>query len=132
MAITAAPRLLTRSTVRLVSVVVPDWDMAITSVSDMSRRRPKPDSSVAGRARAVTAPPARDPRAAARLSQATAAVPWPTASTRFTDPDRSESRRRSGMISGPSDTRGPAAVSAILPRRVLRNESGAWVSSLSR
>ena len=37
-----------RSTVRFVSVVVPLWLMATTSVSCMSSRRPKPESSVAG------------------------------------------------------------------------------------
>ena len=50
MAMTVAPRDRTRSTVRLVSVVVPDWLMATTSVSAIVGRRPKPDSSVAGRA----------------------------------------------------------------------------------
>ena len=50
MAITRAPRDRTRSTVRLVSVVVPDWLMATTSVSAMSWRSEKPDSSVAGSA----------------------------------------------------------------------------------
>ena len=47
MATTAAPRERARSTVRLVSVVVPDWLMATTRVSDMSVRMPKPESSVA-------------------------------------------------------------------------------------
>ena len=47
MASTAAPRPRSRSTVRLVSVVVPLWLTATASVSLMSRRSPKPDSSVA-------------------------------------------------------------------------------------
>ena len=50
MPMTGAPRARTRSTVRLVSVVVPDWLMATTSVSAMSGRSRKPDSSVAGSA----------------------------------------------------------------------------------
>ena len=45
-----APRARTRSTVRFVSVVVPLWLIATTSVSDMSPRSPKPESSVAGSA----------------------------------------------------------------------------------
>ena len=47
MAMTAGPRDRHRSTVRLVSVVVPDWLIATTSVSDMSSRNRKPESSVA-------------------------------------------------------------------------------------
>ena len=41
---TAAPRLRTRSTVRLVSVVVPDCEIATTNVSDMSGRIAKPET----------------------------------------------------------------------------------------
>ncbi len=47
MPITAAPRARARSTVRLVSVVVPLWLTAMTRVSSMRGRRWKPDSSVA-------------------------------------------------------------------------------------
>ena len=69
---------------RLVSVVVPDWLMAITSVSPMSSSRPKPDSSLAGRAAAArpAAIGSTDVSVAARIWPATAAVPWPMTSTR--------------------------------------------------
>ncbi len=62
---------------RFVSVVVPLWLIAITSVSAMSAESRKPDSSVASRASTVTAcdgPSARC-SAATRLWPATAAVP---------------------------------------------------------
>jgi len=83
MAITAAPRALARSTVRLVSVVVPDWLMAMTRTSDISSASRKPDSSVAGTASArIGGRPLRSPEkarstAAATLRPAIAAVPWP-------------------------------------------------------
>ena len=87
MAITRAPRPRTRSTVRLVSVVVPDWLMAMISVSDMSERSEKPDSSVAGSASTRTAVPATSAASArARLWPATAAVPWPMTATRVMVP----------------------------------------------
>ena len=93
MAITAAPRALARSTVRFVSVVVPDWLMAMTRTSDISSASRKPDSSVAGTASArIGGRPLRSPEedeeeeeeeekarctAAATLRPAMAAVPWP-------------------------------------------------------
>ena len=69
MATTEAPRPRTRSTVRFVSVVVPDWLMAMISVSDMSLRSRKPDSSVAGTASSWT------PRRSA-ASARSATSPW--------------------------------------------------------
>ena len=69
---------------RFVSVVVPDWLMAMTSVSPMSSSRPKPDSSLAGRAATVTpaAGGSTEVSVAARICPATAAVPCPMTSTR--------------------------------------------------
>ena len=49
----------TRSTVRLVSAVVPDCEMAMTSMSVMSVARPKPDNSVAATASTVIGRPAQ-------------------------------------------------------------------------
>ena len=61
---------------RLVSVVVPHWLMATTSVSLMSGRMPKPDSSVAGVASTRrSSPSVSDASMTARLWPATAAVP---------------------------------------------------------
>ena len=76
-AITMAPRDRTRSTVRLVSVVVPDWLMATTSVSTMSGRNAKPESSVAGIdvTRTDESVPSSDSIASATALPATAAVP---------------------------------------------------------
>ncbi len=76
MAITDAPRERATSTVRFVSVVVPDWLMATMSVSLMSGRMPNPDSSVAGVASTRrSSPSVSDERVRARLWPATAAVP---------------------------------------------------------
>ena len=122
---------------RLVSVVVPDCEMATTSVSDMSACRWKADSSVAGnavtsRARVRPASASRVRRNRVKLSPATAAVPWPMARTTDTDPSRNPERTDSGRVSGPIDRPGPSAVSTILPRSVLRNDAGASPISFSR
>ena len=71
-----------QATVRLVSVVVPDWLMAITKVPDMWSGRPShlfppPESSVAGIAFTGMSGQGRESRAAATALAATAAVPWP-------------------------------------------------------
>ena len=136
-ATTDAPLAFTSSTVRLVSVVVPDCEMATTSVSDMSARNPNADSSVAGSALTSSAASAPDSamsmlRPCARLSPATAAVPCPMASTDDTEPSRRPDRTSSGSVSGPIDRSRPAGVSMILPRSVLRNDDGASPISLSR
>ena len=61
---------------RFVSVVVPDWLIATTSVSLMSARKPNPESSVAGVASTLqSSPSVRDERIRARLWPAMAAVP---------------------------------------------------------
>ena len=61
---------------RFVSVVVPDCEVATTSVSLMSAASPKPESSVASVASIVTGLPAIAPRSACtRLWPAIAAVP---------------------------------------------------------
>ena len=63
---------------RLVSVVVPLWLTATASVSLMSRRMPKPDSSVAVIGVDVELADASARRGwSAMLCPATAAVPWP-------------------------------------------------------
>jgi len=74
---TVAPRPRTRSTVRLVSVVVPDCEMAMTRSSLMSSSSPKPDNSVAGSAVTIKRVSFGNAvlRAAARLCPAMAAVP---------------------------------------------------------
>ena len=99
MATTLAPRLRARSTVRLVSVVVPDWLMATTRVSDMSSPRWKPDSSVAVMGPTTTPEPTRAASTAAATAwPATAAVPWPITSTRRTPAIRPASS--GGIVSG--------------------------------
>ena len=60
---------------RLVSVVVPLWLMATTSVSLMSSSRPKPESSVAAIASAVRCEPTNRVSVAATPCAAMAAVP---------------------------------------------------------
>ena len=113
------------STVRLVSVVVPDWLTATIKVSLMSGRSRKPESSVARTASTSISPlGVRASRPAASACPATAAVPCPIASTRVMVPLRTSSRISSGMTEGPSETRKPASVSTILPRSVLRKEVG--------
>ena len=97
MPITAAPRLRSRSTVRLVSVVVPLWLTATASVSLMSRRMPKPDSSVAVIGVDVELPDASARRGWWPCSgPATAAVPWPMTRIRVIDP----SARRAAIAGG--------------------------------
>ncbi len=118
---------------RLVSVVVPDWLIATTSVSAMSDRSPKPDSSVAGSASAARPDPAQNwPSAAAIAWPATAAVPCPITSTREISPDASAVRTAAGRASAPRLTARAPSRSTSLPRSVLRKLSGASVISLSR
>ena len=81
---------------RFVSVVVPDWLTAMANVSDMSRRMPKPDSSVAVIASTSSWPSVNSSRMAAVLCPATAAVPWPITRMRVIDP----SARRAAMAGG--------------------------------
>ncbi len=64
---TSAPRSRARSTVRLVSVVVPLWLIATTSVSPISSRSSNPDSSVAWTASTSSRSPTSGSSAAARL-----------------------------------------------------------------
>ncbi len=131
---TRAPRARTRSTVRLVSVVVPDWLTATTSVSDRSAARSKPDSSVASIARTRRRPssPTAAPSTAARLWAATAAVPWPMTMTRRSRPAARSARRSLGNVSSGSTTCSAPSRSTSLPRKVLRNDAGASVISFSR
>jgi hypothetical protein len=80
MPITDAPRALATSTVRFVSVVVPDWLIATTSESDMSSRSLNPESSAAASpSTANESPSSIDPSAAAKAPAAMAAVPCPIA-----------------------------------------------------
>ena len=134
MATTRAPRARTRSTVRFVSVVVPDWLMATTRVSDMSGTRPKPESSVAGRS-STSMPVPVNSSASERATDppATAAVPCPITSTRRMAPAASSARRSSHSTSDPRRTlRVPSPSATRRPRRVERTESGDSLISLIR
>ena len=144
MATTRAPRALTRSTVRLVSVVVPDWLIATTRVSDMSAARPKPDSSVAGQSstsmdRSGAIPASSASSARDTEPPATAAVPWPMTRTRRIVPSASPARtstpnasspRRTCQSVDPASSAGPVGTNR--PRRVARTESGDSPISFSR
>ena len=132
MPITAAPRARSRSTVRLVSVVVPLWLTAMTSVSLMSSRSWKPDSSVAGSASMSSWPSLSSSSSAAALWPATAAVPWPMTRMRLIEPSASRAATAGGRARSPTSARSTPAVSAILPRRVFWKERGASLISFSR
>ena len=104
-AITLAPLALTNSTVLLVSVVVPDWLMATTSVSDMSDDKSNAESSVAGLA--LTFIPVSISRfeiAFATAFPATAAVPCPITTIFFVFPDFKSSFNSSERVSLPNLT----------------------------
>ncbi len=116
---------------RLVSVVVPDWEMATMRVSLMSSRSWKPDSSVAV-IDPITRPepPSVSARAVATAWPATAAVPWPITSMRRKLGIRA---RRAGVSvsAGRRTWRRPPS-STSRPRSVLRNEAGASEISFNR
>ena len=130
----SAPRSRTRSTVRLVSVVVPDWLMATTSVSLMSSRSPKPDSSVAGTADgaqlAVGAPAARS---AAPGLAGEAAVPWPMTSDAADRPvaDAATHVGRQRVVAE-LDGQPGRPLDELAPERLAERLAGASVISLSR
>ena len=119
------PAARTRSTVRLVSVVVPDWLMATTRVSLMSGRRPKPESSVAGRASTRSAavgrrrPAAPRPGSGRRRGRCPGRSPAPGRCARCAGPRRT-SARAAPRRRAPPRARRPASTS--LPRSVLRND----------
>ncbi len=118
---------------RLVSVVVPDWLIATIRVSDMSRRRPEPDSSVAVLASVIRSDPANSaPTESATASPATAAVPCPMMVTRRIRPPARSARRSAPRARSPSLTVGVPLTSTSLPRRVDRTEAGASPISLIR
>ena len=87
---------------RFVSVVVPDWLTAIASVSLMSRRMPKPDSSVAVTASTSSWPSVSSSRIVAVLWPATAAVPWPITRIRVIVPSASRSAMSGGSATSPT------------------------------
>ena len=93
---------------RLVSVVVPLWLTATASVSAMSRRSPKPDSSVAVTASMSSAPPASSSRTAAIDCPATAAVPWPMTRIRVIVPAARRSAIAGGSARAPTSGAQPA------------------------
>ena len=134
MAITAAPRPRTRSTVRLVSVVVPLWLMATTSVSLMSWRMPKPRSSVAVIGIDV------ELAVGERVEHGRHAAPGDRRGALADDLDPGDARRRpagraivGGQGARADRRRGSSpSRSTILPRSVLRKLAGASVISFSR
>ena len=110
---------------RLVSVVVPDWLMAITSVSVMSDRSPNPESSVAGREETPMPVPASSASiAAATASPAIAAVPWPMTITFEKRPEARSDRIESDIASDATETVRPSGPSSSRPRSVDRTDSG--------
>ena len=117
---------------RLVSVVVPLWLTATASVSLMSRRSPKPDSSVAVTAATSSAPPASSSSTAAIDCPATAAVPCPITRILVIVPAASRAATSSGSARAPTAARSRPSRSTILPRSVLARLSGDSVISLSR
>ena len=119
---------------RFVSVVVPLWLIATTSVSDMSAASPKPESSVASTAstddrvrRAERALQRGDEALAGDRGGALADHEHPAEL-----PGASRARRSSDSVSCGSSTTGTPSRSTSLPRSVLRNEAGASEISLSR
>ena len=121
---------------RLVSVVVPLWLIAIDERVGHVRREPEArqlgrehrldrDRRATGRARAAARP--------TRLWPATAAVPWPITSTRRNSPGpQPRAQRRRTASRAASSTTGPPSRSVILPRSVLRNDAGASEISFRR
>ena len=131
---TAAPRPRARSTVRLVSVVVPDCadrhDQRVRHVLGETER----GQLACGLGDALRAVPtaaqtrSQPPRPCRRL----AAVPCPTTTTRWIAPERRRSRKSSGIVSTPSRTRLRPSTTRIRPRRVLRIVLGDSDISLRR
>jgi hypothetical protein len=130
---TVVPRWRTRSTVRLVSVVVPDCEIATISVSRMSSVNANPDSSVAGIA--CTAMPVGSKAsaiAAATAWPATAAVPWPITSTRRTRFSCRACTVTAGSEAGGKTTCRRLPWRTMRPRSVFCSEFGASPISFSR
>ncbi len=99
----------------------------------MSRRRPKPDSSVAVIASTTSAPAASSPSVLAIDAPATAAVPCPMTYTRRIVPSASRSAMSAGRARPPTAARSrPPSSVEILPRNVLAKLSGDSLISLSR
>ena len=117
---------------RFVSVVVPDWLTAIASVSLISSRMWKPDSSVAVIASMSSAEPVSSSRIAAVLWPATDAVPWPITRMRVIVPSARRSRITAGSARSPTTARSASLSPVILPRSVLAKLLGDSVISLSR
>ena len=117
---------------RLVSVVVPLWLIATTSVSDMSSPSWNPDSSVAVSASTAIDRPHSEPSSIATLRPAMAAVPWPITLTREIRPSARASRTASGSESVPRSARSRPSRSAMRPRNVLRTLDGASEISFAR
>ena len=119
---------------RLVSVVVPDCEIATTIVSRMSAASSKPESSVAVSASTAIG------RVAERLAEhAREALPGDVRAA-LTDHEHPAHRTRlraargsRGVnVSAGSRTSSRPSRSTMRPRSVLRNESGASAISLSR
>ena len=128
-----APRSPAMATARFVSVVVPDWVTAMTSVSERSSQMKKPLISEAFFPWMLTGAPARYmPRPSAMAWPATAAVPWPMTKTRRIFFALRLFTKVSGRMSRPRLKRTffvPSFFSSMryLPRRVLRTD---WADSV--
>ena len=118
---------------RLVSVVVPLWLMATTSVSLMSSSSPKPESSVAAIASAVRCDPTNRRERGGEL--------WPAIGGGAL-PDHDDTADRAGAeavaqvlrerLGDRATTLSGRRGSTILPRSVLRNDAGASEISFRR
>ncbi len=132
MASTEAPRERAKSTVRLVSVVVPLWLIAITSVSDMSSCNWNPDSSVAGNASTCTRRSTSVCNNCTKLRPAIAAVPCPITRMRAILPADNASITCCGTTEVSSEAKRFPSRSPILPRNVLRKLAGASPISFAK
>ena len=132
MAKTDAPRVRAKSTVRLVSVVVPLWLIAMINVSVMSSCNWKPDNSVAGNASTCTRWSTMVRNNCAKLRPAIAAVPCPITRIRVKVPAVSFARMSSGSTVVSSVASSCPLRSEIFPRKVLRKLSGASAISFDK
>ncbi len=132
MAMTDAPRARARSTVRLVSVVEPDWLTAMTHVSERFSSRPYAENSLAGIDCTVMLVGSSERRVCAMPWAATPAVPCPSTATRRTSSFAMRCRSACGKAEVGRSTAGRSSAVRTRPRSVLRNEAAASRISFSR